>query len=158
VWTARGQRLWTSSDPLGGSAVTFEYLPAGAARRAAGTDSFVARISGRVVPLAGASGPEILVYENLLPAVQQGRGLFPRLAATLFDRGRVHRMRWRDGAFVRVWQSGVTEGYIADFAYGDLDGDGLSEVVVGVVPRGLDVDTMSPFGRQRGRLLVYELP
>ena len=119
----------------------------------------VGRIAGRVVPLPGsAPGPEILVYENLLPALQQGRGLLPRLAATLFNRGRIHRLRWKDGAFVRVWQSGVTEGYIADFAYGDLDGDGLSEVVVGVVPRGFDLETLNPLGRPRGRILAYELP
>jgi hypothetical protein len=160
VWTAKGQRLWTSADPLGGSAVTFEYIPTGAARRQAGGDMIVARIAGRVVPLAmpGAPSPEILVYENLLPALQQARGVLPRLAATLFNRGRIHRLRWKDGAFVRVWQSGVTEGYIADFAYGDLDGDGLAEVVVGVVPRGFDLDTLSPLGRPRGRILAYELP
>jgi len=158
VWTARGQRLWTSSDSLGGSAVTFEYSPTGAARRQAAETDLVVRIAGRVIPLPGTSAPEILVYENLLPGFQQGRGLLPRLAATLFDRGRVHRFRWRDGAFVRIWQSGITQGYIADFGYGDLDGDGVAEVVVGVVPRGFDVDTLSPFGRPRGRILVYELP
>ncbi len=158
VWTARGQRLWTSTDTLGGSAVTFEFLPTGRAVSQAAGDSAVARIAGRVVPLAGASSSEILVYENMLPAFQQGRGLMPRLAATLLNRGRIHRLRWKDGAFIRVWQSGTTEGYIADFAYGDLDGDGLSEVVVGVVPRGFDLDTLSPLGRPRGRILAYELP
>ena len=91
-----------------------------------------------MVPLAVASsGPEILVYENILPALQQARGILPRLAATLFNRGRIHRLRWKDGAFVRVWQSRRADGYIADFAYGDLDGDGLPEVVVGVVPAGV---------------------
>ena len=158
AWTARGQRLWTSSDPLGGSAVTFEFNPAGGARRQGGGDSLVARVAGRVVPVPGTTAPEVLVYENLLPVLQQARGILPRLAATLFDRGRVHRLRWRDGAFVRVWQSGTTEGYIADFGYGDLDGDGIPEVVVGVVPRGLDLDTLSPLGRPRGRILAYELP
>jgi hypothetical protein len=159
VWTARGQRLWTSPDPLGGSAVTFEYIPPGGARRQAGGDTIVARIAGRVVPLAMADpGQEILVYENILPTLQQSRGVLPRLAATLFNRGRIHRLRWKDGAFVRVWQSNVTEGYIADFAYGDLDGDGLAEVVVGVVPRGFDLETLSPLGRPRGRILAYELP
>jgi hypothetical protein len=159
VWTARGQRLWTSADPLGGSAVTFEFLPSGGARRQAGGDALVARVAGRVLPLPGG-GPaaEILIYENLLPALQQGRGLLPRLAATLYNRGRIHRLRWREGAFVRVWQSGTTEGYVADFAYGDLDGDGLAQVVVGVVPRGFDLDTLSPLGRPRGRILAYELP
>jgi hypothetical protein len=158
VWTARGQRLWTSVDPLGGSAVTFEFNPTGGARRPASSEANVARVAGRVVPLPGGSAPEILVHENLLPAFQQGRGLLPRLAATLYNRGRIHRLRWRDGAFVRVWQSGATEGYIADFGYGDLDGDGLPEVIVGVVPRGLDLETLNPLGRPRGRLLVYELP
>jgi hypothetical protein len=105
-----------------------------------------------------APSQEILVYENILPAFQQGRGILPRLAATLFNRGRIHRLRWRDGAFVRVWQSGTTEGYIADFGYGDLDGDGLPEVVVGVVPRGFDLETLNPLGRPRGRILAYELP
>src|SRR5262249_22035858 len=38
VWTAKVQRLWTSSDPLGGSAVTFEFAPEGGARRQAGGD------------------------------------------------------------------------------------------------------------------------
>jgi hypothetical protein len=52
----------------------------------------------------------------------------------------------------------MTDGYIADFGYGDLDGDGIPEVLVGVVPRGFDVDTLSPFGRPRGRILAYELP
>jgi hypothetical protein len=158
VWTARGQRLWTSSDPLGGSAVTFEFNPEGGARRQAGGDSIVARVAGRVVPVPGTTAPEVLVYENLLPVLQQARGVLPRLAATLFDRGRVHRLRWKDGAFVRVWQSGTTEGYIADFGFGDLDGDGIPEVVVGVVPRGFDLDTLSPLGRPRGRILAYELP
>jgi hypothetical protein len=158
VWTARGQRLWTSSDALGGSAVTFEFFSTGRAVNQQAGDTAVARIAGRVVPLPGAAANEILVYENILPAFQQGRGLMPRLTATLFNRGRIHRLRWKDGAFVRVWQSGTTEGYIADFAYGDLDGDGLPEVVVGVVPRGLDLDTLSPFGRQKGRILAYELP
>ena len=162
VWTAKGQRLWTSSDPLGGSAVTFEFIPMGGARRQAGQDTIVARIAGRVVPLPagppGASGPEILVYENMLPALQQARGILPRLAATLFNKGRIHRLRWKDGAFVRVWQSGPTEGYIADFGFGDMDGDGLPEVVVGVVPRGLDLDTLNPVGRQRGHIVAYELP
>jgi hypothetical protein len=162
VWTAKGQRLWTSSDPLGGSAVTFEFVPMGGARRQAGQDTIVARIAGRVVPLPvgtpGSGGPEILVYENMLPALQQARGILPRLAATLFNKGRMHRLRWKEGAFVRVWQSGPTEGYIADFGFGDLDGDGLPEVVVGVVPRGFDLDTLNPLGRQRGHIVAYELP
>src|SRR5215470_3822026 len=162
VWTAKGRRLWTSSDPLGGSAVTFEFIPMGGARRQAGQDSIVARIAGRVVPLPGGTpgttAPEILVYENMLPALQQARGILPRLAATLFNKGRIHRLRWKEGAFVRVWQSWPTEGYIADFAFGDMDGDGLPEVVVGVVPRGFDLDTLNPLGRQRGHILVYELP
>jgi hypothetical protein len=158
VWTGRGRPVWVSTEPLGGSAVTFEFLPSGGARRQAGEDSQVARVAVRVMPLPSSGDPEVLVYENLLPFLAQGRTLLPRLAATLFNRGRVVRFRWRDGAFIRVWQSSLTQGYIADLGYGDLDGDGLPEVVVGVVPRGLDLDTLNPFGRLRGQIVAYELP
>ena len=118
----------------------------------------MARIAGRVVPLPGASASEILVYENILPAFQQGRGLMPRLAATLLNRGRIHRLRWKDGAFVRVWQSGTTEGYIADFAYGDLDGDGLSGSRRGGRAARVRSGHPEPVRTARGRILAYELP
>ena len=116
VWTAKGQRLWTSVDPLGGSAVTFEFNATGGARSQADRHERGPDRRAGCPLVSAATAPEILVYENLLPALQQGRGILPRLAATLFNRGRIHRLRWRDGAFVRVWQSGTTEGYIADFA------------------------------------------
>jgi hypothetical protein len=156
VWTTRGQLLWTSPQALGGSAVTFNYGPL-AGRSPAAQDGGIHRVPGRVIPLDDGQG-EILLFENLLPALEQGRSILPRLAATLFNRGRVLRLRWQDGAFVRVWQSNTTTGYIADVARGDLDGDDRPEVLVGVVPRGLDLETLNPFGRGRGRVVAYELP
>jgi hypothetical protein len=157
VWSPRGQLLWTSSDTLGGSAVTFNYGPA-ASRSPGVQDGALYRVPGRVIPLAEGSEAEVLVYQNLLPALEQGRGVLPRLAATLYNRGRVLRLRWRDGAFLRVWQSAVTQGYIADLGYGDLDGDGIPEVLVGVVPRGFDLEALNPLGRVQGRIVSYELP
>jgi hypothetical protein len=157
VWTPRGQLLWTSGEPLGGSAVTFNYGPA-ASRSSEVQDGALYRVPGRVIPLTGGSESEVLLYQNLLPAVEQGRGMLPRLAATLYNRGRILRLRWRDGAFLRVWQSGITQGYIADVGYGDLDGDGIQEVLVGVVPRGFDLETLNPIGRIQGRIVSYELP
>jgi hypothetical protein len=112
-----------------------------------------------VVGLAGAGTPtEILVYENLLPALDQARTLLPRLATVAFTSGRMHRLRWRDGGFLKVWQSTATSGYIADFTYGDLDGDTIPEVLVAVMPRGLTLETLNPFGRPRAELVFYELP
>ncbi len=154
VWTAKGQRLWTSSELYGGSAITFPFSAQGANREAIEP---IGRVAPRLLFLAGEE-PEILVAENLLPLGSQFRGYLPRLAPLAFSDGRMHRLRWRDGAFQRVWQSDPTDGYIADFAYGDLDGDGIPEVVVGVVPRGLTLDTLSPLGRPRGQLVLYELP
>jgi hypothetical protein len=155
AWTARGRSIWIANDALGGSAITFEFHPGGGQRR---DDARVARVTPRLLPLPSTGAPDLLVFENLLPAIQQGRTLLPGLAATLVNRGRVLRFRWRDGAFVRVWQSRETEGYIADASYGDLDGDGLPEVIVGVVPRGLSLGTLNPFGRLRGQIVAYELP
>jgi hypothetical protein len=82
--------------------------------------------------------------------------VLPRLAPLAFNEGRMHRLRWREGGFQRVWQSQNTEGYIADFTFGDLDGDAIPEVIVGVVPRGLA--SLNPLNRTRGQLVLYELP
>ena len=106
----------------------------------------------------GAGGPELLVFENMFPFVSGARSLFPNISPTVFNQGRIHRLRWQEGGFVRVWQSRITEGYIADFTYGDLEGDGLPKVIVGVVPRGLTLDTLNPLGRPKAQLVFYELP
>ena len=156
VWTAGGQRLWTSPDALGGPVVTFDLerpRPRGEG------DTVIGRVLGRVVPLPpGPDGPELLVFENQLPAVGGVRTFLPRLVPALFTSGRIHRLRWKEGGFVPVWQSRSTEGYVADFGYGDVDGDGIPDVVVGVVPRGLTAETLNPFGRGRAHLVFYELP
>jgi hypothetical protein len=156
VWTARGRRLWTSADAYGGAPISFAFTPA---RPSRDQDEVIGRILGRVIPLPDApEGPEILVFENLVPVGGQARSLLPRLMPILFTQGRMHRLRWKDGGFVRVWESRVTEGYIADFAHGDLDGDGVPEVVVGVVSRGLNLETLNPLGRPKAHLVFYELP
>lgn len=156
AWTARGQRLWASADTYGGAPITFPFTPANDSR---GQNAVIGRILGRVIALPEApEGPELLVFENLLPVGDQGRTFLPGLVPALFTRGRIHRLRWQEGGFLRVWQSRLTEGYITDFAHGDLDGDGVPEVLVGVVPRGLNLDTLAPGGRPKGFLVLYELP
>jgi len=154
VWTAKGQRLWTSPDAYGGAAVTFPYAPMGEPRDRI---DVIGRILGRLHPVSGPGDEaDILVWENLLPIGGQFRTLLPRLAAIAFAEGRMHRLRWKDGAFQRVWQSQITDGYIVDFGYGDLDGDGAPEVVVGVVPRGVNLASL--VGRPKAHLVLYELP
>jgi hypothetical protein len=157
VWNARGQRLWTSADPYGGAPIAFPYDPPA---QGLDRDPVIGRVPGRVISVAADAqgGPELLVFENLLPVGGAARTILPRTAPSLFTQGRIHRLRWQDGTFLRVWQSATTEGYIVDFAYGDADGDGAPEVLVGVAPRGLNVDTLSPFSRARAHLVLYELP
>ena len=99
----------------------------------------------------------MLVFENILP-LGQVTAYLPGTGSALFTQGRIHRLRWKDGGFVRIWQSSVTSGYITDFTYGDLDADGSPAVVVGVIPRGLNLDTLNPFARSRARLVLFELP
>jgi VCBS repeat protein len=154
VWTAKGQRVWTSADPFGGAAVTFPWAPVGGNRERI---DIIGRIFGRLVALPPGEEPEVLVAENLLPLGGQLRTALPRLAPLAFTQGRMHRLRWKDGGFQRVWQSQTTDGYIADFAFGDLDGDSVPEVVVGVVPR-FTLAALNPVGRTQAQVVLYELP
>ncbi|MGH7267592.1 MAG: FG-GAP repeat domain-containing protein, partial [Candidatus Rokuibacteriota bacterium] len=154
VWTAAGRRVWTSPDPYGGSAIAFPFTPVYDTRE---RDLQIGRVLGRLVPLPESpEGPELLVFQNLLPVGGQLRTFLPRLAPLAFNQGRVVRLRWKDGGFIRLWESATTEGYIADYGFGDVDGDGFPEVVVGVVPRGLG--TLNPLGRPKGQIVLYELP
>jgi hypothetical protein len=156
AWTARGRRLWTSKEPLGGAAVTFPMVSQSERRD---PQTLVGRIRGRVLALPGGpEGPEILVFENMFPAVAGVRTLLPGVAPSLFTQGRMHRLRWQDGGFITLWRSSITEGYIADFAMGPVDSDGVPKVVVGVIPRGFNLNTLNPLGRPRAQLVVYELP
>jgi hypothetical protein len=156
VYSVQGRRLWTSADTYGGGAITYPFQPAIERRD---PDAQLARVSGRLIALPDTGeGPEILVFENLLPFGTQFRTLLPGLTPTVFTEGKVYRLRWKDGGFVRVWESRTTEGYVADITYGDVNADGVPDVVVGVVPRGLNLDTLNPFGRQKAHLVFFELP
>ncbi|HSE94494.1 MAG TPA: VCBS repeat-containing protein, partial [Methylomirabilota bacterium] len=157
VWTARGQNLWLSAGSYGGPAIAFNYNP-GTRPQEMG-DDVVARVMPRIIPLPPSpEGTDVLVLENTLPLVAQARGIFARTQPSLVNQGRIHRLRWKAGGFLPVWQSALTQGYIADFAFGDLEGDGIPRVVVGVVPRGLNLDSLNPLAKPRGHLVFYELP
>ncbi len=156
VWTSRGRRLWTSPEPYGGAPVSFPFETSGGRQ----ADPEIGRVRGRLVVLPDSpEGPELLVFQNLLPGgVDTVRRFLPGLAPLAFNRGRIYRLRWRDGGFVRVWESRTTEGYVADFGYGDVDADGVPDVVVGVVPRGANLTTFNPFDPGRSDLVLFDLP
>jgi hypothetical protein len=157
AWTARGQRLWASSEPYGGAAVSFAFTPVGGSVQT--REETIGRVLGRVVALpAAGGGPEILVFENILPAVGQVRTALPGLTSTLFTQGRIHRLRWHGDRFQRVWSSALTDGYIGDFGFGDFDGDGVPEVAVGVTARGLTLEALNPLARSRAWVIAFELP
>jgi hypothetical protein len=157
VWTARGQSLWLSAGVYGGPAIAFNYNP-GTRPNEIG-DDVIARVMPRIIALPPVpEGTDVLVFENTLPAVAQARGLFSRTAPHLVTQGRIHRLRWKAGGFLPIWQSALTQGYIADFGFGDLEGDGIPRVVVGVVPRGLNLDSLNPLSKPKGHLVFYELP
>src|SRR3970282_1257078 len=106
----------------GGAAVTFPYAPMGEPRDRI---DVIGRVFGRVIPVPSPGDEaDVLVWETLLPLGGRFRTLLPRLAPIAFTEGRMHRLRWKDGAFQRVWQSQITDGYIVDFGYGGLDAGG----------------------------------
>ena len=49
-----------------------------------------------------------------------------------FDRGEAVVLRWEDGSLVESGQSRQQEGYVADLAVADLDGDERPEIIMAV--------------------------
>jgi len=131
-----GERLWESQEPYGGRLFTIMrpdpdtqgrdqrcyYLPARMERGTAG---------------------EILVPQNDGSRLS---GCYRK-----YKSSRLAAMTWDGYALVESWHTREQKGTLADFALGDVDGDGKNEIVQAVIFSG------GLFGQDRSSVLVFEL-
>jgi len=135
LFDGRGALEWTGDDELGGSEDViiqhknseevgdYHYLPA---------------------PLLQAPGGEVLVPVN------NGNRLF-RIHS--FSSSHVRGMRLQGGELVEQWRTRKQNGYLADMAVADLDGDGRGELVMLVL---FEHHTLLSDGKFA--LVSYQLP
>jgi hypothetical protein len=96
------------------------------------TEDIFASFQGRILSGRGEDGSLLVA----LPRNYSGAGkVLPNLRK--FGRGEVVILQWVDGRFEELRRSRKQEGYVADVAWGDTDGDGEAELLTAVnLPTG----------------------
>lgn len=121
---------WESADAYDGTLNAFTASSKGSEiLGGGGTGERTVYVSGRILPtdLDADGEPELLVRRN---EARLGN-FFERIR--LFEGGRVHSLAWSGAGFEERWATPFLDGYVSDFALGDLDGDGREELVVAAV-------------------------
>ncbi|MCP4404399.1 MAG: VCBS repeat-containing protein, partial [bacterium] len=105
------------------------------------------RIPGRIelATLGAEQAMHLILFENLSP-FRFIKGL------PLYNKSRLHVLRWTGETFARDFQSEDSGGYIVDYAVADVDNDGQQEVALAMVLKGDDL-----FKTPQSRIMVYEL-
>ncbi|MFK5954127.1 MAG: hypothetical protein QM498_13775 [Desulfobacterium sp.] len=80
----------------------------------------------------------------------QSRGFLPRFRK--FTRGYVSFLEWSGNALVERWKTQHVSGYVADFSLGDMNGDGLLELVYASV-----VASEGLVGKNKSHIVVQSI-
>ncbi|MFQ5911686.1 MAG: FG-GAP repeat domain-containing protein [Nitrospinota bacterium] len=104
--------------------------------------------------LDGDGRPEILTVKNVL---RRGKVGFVKVKSLVsYDNGRIAALKWTKGGLEERWATPLLGGYVVDFAVGDVDGEGRTDLVVGVLepPEG---SLFRGYRSKRSRLHVFPL-
>jgi hypothetical protein len=123
-----GYPVRVSEEDLFGSRVTVvgdEYMDVTSARSV--SSDMRAAFQGRILA-TGEAGSDLHL---VLPRNLSGAGKYmPNLRR--FDRGTAVVLMWEDGMLTEAERSRLEEGYVADLAVADIDGDERPEIVMAV--------------------------
>ena len=105
------------------------------------------RIPGRIelTTLGEEQRVHLVLFENLSP-FKFIQGL------PMYNKSRIHLLRWTGETFARDFQSEDSDGYAVDYAVADVDNDGQQEVLLAKVLKGDDL-----FKTPKSQIAVYEL-
>jgi hypothetical protein len=145
VFGPSGEEQWSSDEPFGGSMNYLEFSMHGSSADDA-LDRLYLPQRIYINDLDGDGQREVVVASNQGSA---GR-LFARLR--LFTKGHMTVLAWQGVGLTLTRQTRQITGYISDYAIGDLDHDGLDEVVVAKVSKRGKI-----IRRAKSSILAYEL-
>jgi hypothetical protein len=113
VIDATGEKLWQGDEKFGGKESYLEWSPRGA--------------RGEVQRRYLRSAPRRNGNLIILPQNEGSRSLSNWRKA---EKNRLVALRWNGYQVEKVWESPTRDGYLADFAYGDVDNDGSAEYLL----------------------------
>lgn len=129
---------WTSRDRLGGfNHVSFKQLPRHPSREkyirteATADELLVDRYLKGRMEVVHLGSPENGHYGLLVGSNQEPLLSRALMNTTVLENGRVVHYAWNGIQYVKEWETKPTERhYLADFAIGDLEGDGTKDLVL----------------------------
>jgi len=139
---AAGAEEWRSQDYYAGSRLYFDLF----SRKVSNDEPQREYLPQRVLSIDGG---------RLIAGVAN-KGFISRWLKTYKDYagGEVRLLTWNPQGLNEAWASRPIDGYIADIAAGDLDGDGALELLAAVSMKS----SWNPIQRTKSGLVVYRLP
>ncbi|MFC1876481.1 FG-GAP-like repeat-containing protein [Thermodesulfobacteriota bacterium] len=129
VYDQTGEYAWESDEVYGGSRLFFEVPEIDDARK---TTNYYLPQRIHVTDIDRNGLNEIIVLKNKNTA-----GIFSRIKA--FKEGHIDCLSYDDIGVQRKWQTRNIAGYISDYVIGDLNNDGINEVVLSTVAKNKSI-------------------
>ncbi|MFW6374253.1 MAG: FG-GAP-like repeat-containing protein [Thermodesulfobacteriota bacterium] len=126
-----GDKEWESTETYGGSAIYLEFPMEAASRIGEHKEMDRQYLPLRILTrdITGDGKSEVLVAKNRDAA---GR-LFSRVR--IYKGGHIECLGWDDFGLVSRWKTPEVSGQITDYALGDLNNDGKTELVFSVIQK-----------------------
>ena len=140
IYNQAGESTWESGQIYGGSRLFFEApnmdrtgAVANGVSRTGKSVKYYLPQRIHVSDIDGDGLNEIIVVKNY----DGEGGIFSRMKA--FKEGRIDCFSYDDIGVQRKWQTRNIAGYISDYVIGDLDNDGINEIVLSTVAKNKSV-------------------
>jgi len=142
-----GEKLWSSSEKYGGKETYLEYPTQYDDAGDDSADRYYLQQRLYIKPCPGNKGNCLIVVKNNDRA---GR-LFSRFRS--FESGHLECLAWNGISMEETWRTPDVSGYISESVIGDLDNDGVNELICSIV-----VDDGWFFNKTKSFINTWKIP